>query len=364
MAEDIPGLGPCTSQPKPTPHNAVAGLPLKPEDWFLLSRIDGQTDIQSLFLLSPKGEAETIEMLKRLLDADLISLPGFTRTKTTPGVPGRPGVLLEDAAISASRLSLPTDWPTPMERFLFDQALLKMAPSLDEGFKKQLFYVHHQMKQVSYYQLFGVPQDASDREIKAKYLKYSKVFHPDRFFRQDLGPWRELLDDVYRWVNAAFQTLSNDTARRVYDNAIAQPSPPSNPFIARPNTQSTSGTVNTVNPAAFQAQLLEAKRLERDGQLDQALTLYEAALQKRRVPELLIRAAECMIKLRDRLPTAEQYCREAIQQDPTQARFWAALAYILELQGRAADAIQHYTRAVTLDPSNRGAQERLRRLSP
>ncbi len=382
MAGEIPGLGARTDRPQPAANPSLAGLQLKPEDWFLFSRIDGKLDIQSIFLLSPKSEAETIEMLKRLLDAGLIMLPAFGRPRTIPGVPGRPGIPVAEVTPQAGKLEFPKDWPTAFEDFSFDPALMEQDVSLDDLFKRQLLYIHDQMKKISYYQLFGVGSKASARDVKAKYLRLSKMFHPDRFFRQNLGSWRDILDEVFRKLNTAYQTLTDEAARSAYDATLQAASvrrpatlglssggsgantatgrtgsgPQPSQGLGRPNTMVGTGT-------GLQALLLEGKRLEREGQFAQALVVYEAALQKRRAAELLNRAAECLIRMRERLGQAEQYAREALDLEPQQARYWVALAYILELQSRRSEAITHYSHALNLDPEHRGAQERLRRLS-
>lgn len=58
------------------------------------------------------------------------------------------------------------------------------------------------------YQILGVTQDASFDDIRAAYLKLSKVYHPDRFHGVDLPQEvRDYLAAMVRRINSAFGAL-------------------------------------------------------------------------------------------------------------------------------------------------------------
>jgi len=355
MAERVPGLGKLTDTPRAVEDPSFDGLQLGPEDWFLLSRIDGSTSISELFNLSPKGRDATIEILKRLAEHDLIELDdagdeaGSQEKRRVP---------------TGSTLTLPTPpegWPTPWDSFEPDAEMMESESALDSEMKRFVLYYHEHLEKISYYDLLGVAPDASAGKIKRAYFKLSKVFHPDRFFRQDLGAFGPLLNEVFRWLNDTRKTLINTRRRGEYDELLGR-------GLLGPWQQSDEQAPQTPgDETRFQrplAELLgEGKRLEREGEYAEAAEFYEAALGQRRSAELMNRVAECLIRTRDNLDLAETRAREAVELAPETARYQVALAYIRELKGHTDDAIAGYRRALEIDPSHKGARTRLSRLN-
>lgn len=75
------------------------------------------------------------------------------------------------------------------------------------------------------YQVLGVTTEAPFDEIRAAYLKLSKIYHPDRFHGVDLpGEVKEYLSAMVRRINAAYGVLEApvQAARRA---AIAKARP-------------------------------------------------------------------------------------------------------------------------------------------
>ncbi len=52
---------------------------LRPEEGFLLSRINGESDIQSILSVCPFREADSLRMIKKLLDGGIIGLTNYSR---------------------------------------------------------------------------------------------------------------------------------------------------------------------------------------------------------------------------------------------------------------------------------------------
>lgn len=62
-----------------------------------------------------------------------------------------------------------------------------------------------------YYNLLGVPRNASPAEIKAAYRKLAMKFHPDR------NPGNKDAEENFRRINTAYEALSDAQKRKVYD---------------------------------------------------------------------------------------------------------------------------------------------------
>ncbi|HWE28540.1 MAG TPA: DnaJ domain-containing protein, partial [Polyangia bacterium] len=72
------------------------------------------------------------------------------------------------------------------------------------------------------FELLEVTRAADKRAIKRAYFKLSKEFHPDRFFGQNIGPYKERLSRIFQSVKAAFELLSDDTRRAAYEQSTDQ----------------------------------------------------------------------------------------------------------------------------------------------
>jgi len=57
--------------------------------------------------------------------------------------------------------------------------------------------------------LLGVDANADVKEVKKAYFRLSKEFHPDRFFRRDIGPFKERLDRIFKRIADAYESLMN-----------------------------------------------------------------------------------------------------------------------------------------------------------
>src|SRR3954470_18053594 len=70
---------------------------------------------------------------------------------------------------------------------------------------------------LTHYQLLSVGADADGGTIRRAYLGKSKRFHPDAWYRKDLGPFAPLLSKWFQRLSAAYQVLSDEESRAAYD---------------------------------------------------------------------------------------------------------------------------------------------------
>jgi len=63
-----------------------------------------------------------------------------------------------------------------------------------------------------YYQILGIPRNASDKEIKKAYRKLAMQYHPDR--NPGKGKWA---NEKFKEINAAYATLGDPQKRKRYD---------------------------------------------------------------------------------------------------------------------------------------------------
>lgn len=66
----------------------------------------------------------------------------------------------------------------------------------------------------NYYEILGVPRDASQDDIKKAYRKLSKQYHPD------VNPNDKNAEDVFKKINEAYSVIGDESKRKEYDNPM------------------------------------------------------------------------------------------------------------------------------------------------
>jgi curved DNA-binding protein CbpA len=69
-----------------------------------------------------------------------------------------------------------------------------------------------------YYEVLGVPRDASMQDIKGAYRKLVLAYHPDRNLHDEQQ--RSLAEEKFKSVVEAYETLSSEDKRRHYDVSL------------------------------------------------------------------------------------------------------------------------------------------------
>jgi len=79
----------------------------------------------------------------------------------------------------------------------------------------------------NYYELLGVPKNASKAQIKLAYRDIALVYHPDSNFFDEILEGTQQGENqrggdhsLFKQITAAYHTLSNDEARQAYDRSM------------------------------------------------------------------------------------------------------------------------------------------------
>ena len=70
--------------------------------------------------------------------------------------------------------------------------------------------------EMDYYQLLGLPRDATSKEIRAAYRRMAEVYHPDKLSRLPEHAQTEG-QEIMRLLNEAKAVLLDDGRRNTYD---------------------------------------------------------------------------------------------------------------------------------------------------
>jgi curved DNA-binding protein CbpA len=157
------------------------GLRLTPSEGFLLSRIDGATSWASLRQIAGMPPDEVDACLARWIAQGIVALGDAPPADDAAGAPPADGAL--DPGLDLS-LEL-------------QRRILDFEARLDRA----------------YHELLGVATDADARTIKRAFFALSKEFHPDRYFRRNVGSHGPRLARIFKRVALAYEMLSDPATR-------------------------------------------------------------------------------------------------------------------------------------------------------
>ncbi len=92
--------------------------------------------------------------------------------------------------------------------------------------------LHARVRSGNIYSILGVSPDADIQYIRKVYYELSRSWHPDQFYRRDIGVYKQKLEDIFVGINRAYTILTDPRRRSDYDSehggtaqADARPAP-------------------------------------------------------------------------------------------------------------------------------------------
>ncbi len=201
------------------------GLDISAAEGFLLSRIDGQTPWRLLREIGGLSPDAADRCLEDWLSQGLIVVE---EKKTAARVFPRPALNTEksDAAPAKNEAAQSHAGPVQIDESLFDESL-DLSLEVQRGILEFEAGLHR-----SYHELLGVGRGTDGREIKRAYLALSKEYHPDRYFRRNIGPYAECLGGIFKKILEAYEILSDPTTRAEVEKSMDAEPPPAPPSDA------------------------------------------------------------------------------------------------------------------------------------
>lgn len=187
-------------------------LEISPVEGFLLSRIDGRTPWQLLREIGGMPADAVDACIERWLSVGVIEIEGVQTTRPVA---------------HKARASAPAEEPTAASTGTrsaarepdIDTCLLDESLDLDLDTQRRILAFEAGLDR-SYYVLLGVARDADRKAIKRAYFTLSKEFHPDRYFRREIGGYADRLGRIFKKVLEAYELLSDPTTRAEVDKSM------------------------------------------------------------------------------------------------------------------------------------------------
>jgi curved DNA-binding protein CbpA len=174
-------------------------LPLAPQEAYLLSRIDGILDVDSLLKITGSSRAAMAKILYALVSCGIVEWRQDGALRPASGRGGFHGLNIEVSAAPGDR-----------------------SPGHAELVKN----TYRRIDWLTHYELLGVPRESPPEKIAEAYFERSRLFHPDLRHREDLARFEKELTAVFERMKKAYETLSEADKRALYDQSLdAAPSP-------------------------------------------------------------------------------------------------------------------------------------------
>jgi len=102
-----------------------------------------------------------------------------------------------------------------------EAARTSMRVDLPDEFQAEIRELARALPGLDYFELLGVSHSATADEVRDAFFERSKIFHPDRYFKKELGPYAALLTEIYKRIVAAHDVLRDAKLRGSYQRTLA-----------------------------------------------------------------------------------------------------------------------------------------------
>jgi curved DNA-binding protein CbpA len=218
--------------PRLLPGQRLTSLPLTPAEAFVLSQIDGtvsERDLVTVTGLSLQQVGAAIDRLAALgavgVTDDAVSQERAGAYRSVPES-GRAGRKLSTPPPQSNRFPenaghsvMDTGSPSPP---LYDPGELDEHVEIDAEKKRRILDLYHRLEDMTYYELLGVHELADKKQVKSAYYAVAPEFHPDKYFRKNLGSYKAKIEALFARVTLAHDVLTSRERRAEYDDYLQQ----------------------------------------------------------------------------------------------------------------------------------------------
>jgi curved DNA-binding protein CbpA len=328
------------------PDQDATQLSLTAAEGYLLSRIDGATPWRLLREIGGIPVDEVDACLSRWLEEGVLQVVGGPASATSDASAADPPPCDQtDAATTIGEPQAQT-----ATRLEIDESALDEALELELEIQRRILEYEAALGR-PYHELLGVERGAEPKVVKRAYFKLSKEFHPDRYFRREIGDYALRLDRIFKKVLEAYELLSDPELCQIENQPVETQAAAAAeaPAGAETSLDAASAAVPS-EPPPQPRQLTKLERLRQR----MPFKIDHAAIAARRAKaDEIFKAAE-LSQRNGRLQEAEANIRIAISFDPMRAEFKEALGS-LRIQMAGARATK-----LLASPSDRMSDSELR----
>ncbi len=212
-----------------------------------------------------------------------------------------------------------------------------------------------------HYAILGVSRNATTSEIRDAYLKLARETHPDRVKDPEA---RKKAEDAFKYVTAAYDTLSKERSRRDYTSRLPATEPPKAPPIVQgrplPPREARSGAAPEQPAAAIPstgrvhldilAEGIEAYKKKDYHTAVQLLNIVVTQDQGNAKAHAMLSLA--LAKNPNWIRDAVNHMETASKLDPKNVSYLVELALLLQSQGLKLRAKRALESAAAMNPEH------------
>jgi len=105
-----------------------------------------------------------------------------------------------------------------------EAARTNVRVDLPDAFQREIRELARVLPGLDYFMVLGVSRSATADEVRDAFFQRSKTFHPDRYFKKELGPYGALLTEIYKRIVAAHDVLRDAKLRASYERTLGETS--------------------------------------------------------------------------------------------------------------------------------------------
>lgn len=154
-------------------------LDLEPIEAFILSRIERGMTLDDVFYISGLSKEETYKVIQSLVNKNILFVDGFLPQRDEDEI------------------------------------------DIDRQEREKIDKFYNNLDKMNYYQILNVPFDAPLRVIKGQFYSLSKEFHPDRYFKKNIGDYKLKIEEIYKKIREAYEVLSDNVSKEIYKESAS-----------------------------------------------------------------------------------------------------------------------------------------------
>ncbi len=231
------------------------GLNLSPDEEHLLSVVDGELNEQELAFMTGHPPSVVRQQLGLLVEYGLVEYSGAA------------AIELQDRSSG--------DSTKPNEDIQAEADADEAEIELDEDIKRRARQLFKKLDECDYYELLEIGRDADKGEIKSAFYRLAPEFHPDKYFRKNLGDYKRKFEAIFARLTQAYDTLRARKRRQRYDASLPpekKATPPEEKATPPEKKATTAGTATS-----------EPTRSSRSGSKARPSAPYASTSERRRI---------------------------------------------------------------------------------
>ena len=206
MAEKVPRL---------VPGVDIRKFKLDPMDGFLLTRIDGKLGPRDLARETGLPDFSVARALEKLEKLGVIEV-------VDPNAPPPPPPPAPQQQQQQERKSAVAQFDIGLLAPKYDPKELDEPADLPPEQKKRILDFFYRLDDLDHYTLLGITRESDKKSIKRAYFELAALFHPDRYFKKNLGTFKPKMEVLFNRITEAHDTLVDAAKRAEYDAYLAE----------------------------------------------------------------------------------------------------------------------------------------------